>query len=229
MCIKWSLGACTVSRRHPHSKHNKNNKNNSGKNNENNNWIEQTILENEYIYIHYHYILYMHIYTHQPQQGAQEEMSNLHFCRCFWCFCYKDVWMLSMKMLFMKYGWAHSIRDALRRRRSDRVSFEAVTSVDLIDVNVWPAPELEWICKPSCRLGSIFAVEKSLPDFCSDFYCWFFLHFLWRNSRTNRKEKQNENRNRNWNNNQRICRMVCKFIPCVLACALWFYDFFTTK
>ena len=45
-------------------------------------------------------------------------------------FCDQKFWMLSMKMLFMNYCWAHSVRDTFRRRHSDRVSFETVTSVD---------------------------------------------------------------------------------------------------
>ena len=56
----------------------------------------------------------------------------LHFCRGLFLifFCDQKFWVLSMKMLFINYCWAHSVRDTFRRRRSDRVSFETVTSVD---------------------------------------------------------------------------------------------------
>ena len=41
-----------------------------------------------------------------------------------------------MKMLFMNYGWAHSIRDTVRRKWCDRVSFETATGTVLIAIDV---------------------------------------------------------------------------------------------
>ena len=82
------------------------------------------------------------------------------------------------------------------------------------------------MCKPPCRLGSIFAVEKSLPDFCSDFYFWFFSAiFLRKNSRKKSEQKIGTKIGTEIGTPSRGSAVwVCKLIPCVLASGLWFSD-----
>ena len=82
------------------------------------------------------------------------------------------------------------------------------------------------MCKPPCRLGSIFAVEKSLPDFCSDFYfCFFSAIFLRKNSRKNRKKKIGTKIGTVIGKPSRGSAVwICKLTPCVLASGLWLSD-----
>ena len=74
------------------------------------------------------------------------------------------------------------------------------------------------MCKPPCRLGSIFAVEKSLPDF----YFWFFFC----NFSAEKQQKKSEQKigTKIGTPSRGSAVWVCKLIPCVLASGLWFSD-----
>ena len=90
-------------------------------------------------------------------------------------------------------------------------------------MNIWPAPEPAFTRKPPFRLGPIFAVGKSLSNYCSDFLACYFLHFFCekKSSKNNWNKHSEQKLEQKSEQHQRICRMVCKLIPCVSAHGLW--------
>ena len=57
-------------------------------------------------------------------------------------------------------------------------------------MNIWPEPEPAFMCKPPYRLGSRFAVGRSLPDFRSDFYYRLFSAIFLREKQQKESEQK---------------------------------------